>query len=380
MWNWARNLQYRAKALHEPRSTEEICHIVRPCDKVRPLGTRHSFNDIADCAGGDLISLRHMDRILRLDGLDGPRPTVTVEGGITYGQLCPQLDRHGWALHNLASLPHISVAGACATATHGSGDRNGNLATAVVGMKIVNAAGQVISATPDTVGERFNGMVVGLGTLGVVSELTLKIEPRFDARQEVFLNLPMPHTTDQFDQIMAAGDSVSLFTNWRQPIFGQVWLKIRANEKEPPRRTEFFGAAPAPVRMHPLADLPADNCNEQLAINGPWHARLPHFRLDFTPSHGVELQSEYFVPRRRAVEAIEAVYDLRAEISPLLKISEIRTIAADKLWMSPCCGQACAAIHFTWEQDLAGVKAVLLVLRRTMVFAGLMSSCNFRRV
>ena len=227
-------------------------------------------------------------------------------------------------------------------------------------MKIVNAAGREIEVSPQTMGEKFRGMVVALGALGPVTELTLKIEPSYEVRQQVFLNLPVVQLQNHFDDITSAADSVSLFTDWRTPAINQVWLKQRFKNGHDPRPgPDFFGAIRATVHMNPLAELSADNCNEQLGIAGPWHHRLPHFRLDFTPSHGVELQAEYFVPRRRALEAIDAVYSLRGEISPILKISELRTIAADELWLSPCYHRDCLAIHFTWEQDVDAVMAVL---------------------
>ena len=329
------------------------------------LGTRHAFNDIADTEG-DHVSMDHFDRALAIE------PTregagVTVEGGITYGQLCPRLREAGYALRNLASLPHISVAGACATATHGSGIDNGNLATAVRAMQVINADGQVVEYSRDADGDRFNGVVVSLGALGVVTRLTIDCVPAYDVRQEVYENLPLDEVTSDFDVVMSAAYSVSLFTDCRAPRFNQVWLKHRVgDEARSSRDMTSRGATPAARNLHPISTMRAENCTAQMNVAGPWDERLPHFRMDFTPSAGEELQSEYFVPRDRAGDALRAIDAMRAQIAPLLQISEVRTVAADELWMSPCYGQPCAAIHFTWVKDWPAVRALLPTIERQL--------------
>lgn len=359
MRNWAGNYEYQAPRLHYPKTVEEVRRLVADTSKLRVLGTRHSFNHIADNAGGDLVSLRHLDRVVRLE-LHPDRPTVTVEGGVRYGDLCRHLHAEGYALHNLASLPHISVAGACATATHGSGVGNGNLSTAVAAMEVVKADGDVEVLSREKDGERFQGAVVGLGGLGVVTRLTLDLVPAFRVRQEVFEHLPFAQAKRHFEQIVSGAYSVSLFTDWRGPSFNQVWFKRREADAVPAELSSWLrGAVPAPDHRHPLAHLSAENCTEQMGVPGPWHERLPHFRMDFTPSSGVELQSEYFVPLRRAAEALDAVDALRERIAPLLLISEVRTIAEDGLWMSPCYQQASVAIHFTWKQNWDAVADLL---------------------
>jgi xylitol oxidase len=371
MRNWAGNYTYEAARVHFPGSVQEIQDIVKRCRNVRALGTRHSFNGIGDCPEADVISLKRLDRLLRFDRVGKAEWTATIEGGITYGQLCPQLDREGFALPNLASLPHISVAGACATATHGSGDRNQNLAMAVVGMKLVEAGGEEVSYSRAEHGERFAGMVVSLGGLGVVTELTLKLGPRYAIRQTVYLNLPLGRLREHFDAIMSRAYSVSLFTDWQRPRFNQVWLKHRVGDGEPVGcDPDFFDATPATVRLHPSVHRLSESCTEQLGIPGPWHERLPHFRMEFTPSTGVELQSEYLVPRARTLDAIEAVYSLRGAIAPLLQMSEVRTIAADDLWMSPCYKQACVALHFTWERNWPAVRALLPEIEKELTPLG----------
>ena len=143
--NWAGNYAYSATRWHYPTTVEQLQERVSQGRKLRVLGSRHSFNDIAD-SPEDLISLEHFDHI---EPVDPERRTVTIAGGVRYGQLCRQLHREGYALPNLASLPHISVAGACATATHGSGDRNGNLATTVREMELVTAMPSLYPKLPD---------------------------------------------------------------------------------------------------------------------------------------------------------------------------------------------------------------------------------------
>jgi xylitol oxidase len=351
--NWAGNHTYHAARVHEPETIEELQRLVAAGGRLKALGSRHSFNDVADTPGAQ-ISLA---RLGPAPVLDPERRTVTVGGGIRYGELARELHRAGFALHNLASLPHISVAGACATATHGSGNGNGNLATAVRELELVVAGGERVTLSRERDGERFNGAVVHLGALGVVSQLTLDVVPAFEVRQDVYLDLPLDALESHFDAITGRGYSVSLFTDWQTDTVNQVWVKRLADGA--PSEAELFGARPAPCRMHPIAALSAEACTEQRGIPGPWHERLPHFRLDHTPSAGEELQSEYFVARQHALAAVRAVAALRERLAPLLLISEVRTIAADSLWMSPCYGQACVALHFTWKKDWPAVRELL---------------------
>jgi xylitol oxidase len=292
---------------------------------------------------------------------------VTVNGGVTYGQLCRQLHGQGYALHNLASLPHISVAGACATATHGSGDGNGNLATAVAAMEMVTADGDMVVLSRDQDGEQFQGAVVGLGGLGVVTKLTLDTVPAFAMQQEVYENLPLAQLDDSFEDILSSAYSVSLFTDWQNERVNQVWLKRRVTDDTAlTLAPSFFEATLAPSHRHPIASLPAEPCTAQMGIPGPWYERLPHFRMDQTPSSGEELQSEYFVPRQHAVAALRAITRLQEHITPLLQISEVRTIAADTLWMSPCYQQACVAIHFTWQKNWPAVQKLLPLIEEQL--------------
>ena len=308
MQNWAGNLEYSTDRLYSADTLEQVRSYVRKQSKLKVLGTRHCFNNIADSTD-DFLSLKSMDEVV---ALDSTARTVTVNAGITYGQLSPYLDGKGFALHNLASLPHISVAGACSTATHGSGEKNGNLATAVSALEIVTAAGEVVKLSRQKDGETFRGAVVGLGALGVITKVTLDIQPTYMMRQYVYENMPLFAVKDHFDAIESSAYSVSLFTDWQNQRISEVWIKSREEKGQAFDPTpEFFGAKQATRNLHPIAELSAENCTEQMGVPGPWYERLPHFRMGFTPSAGKELQSEYFVPRQHAVEAILAIERLR---------------------------------------------------------------------
>jgi xylitol oxidase len=361
--NWAGNYTYSTDNLHRLASVEQVQGFVKGHDSLKVLGTRHCFNGIAD-SKQTLISLEAMDRVV---ALDPEARTVTVEAGMRYGRLCPYLHDRGFALHNLASLPHISVAGACATATHGWGIKNGNLATAVSALELVTAGGDVLTLSRAKDGDTFLGAVVNLGALGVVTKVTLEIQPAFTMRQDVYEDLPLAQLTDHFESIMASGYSVSLFTDWQGRRIREAWVKRRIGPGDTPgARPEFFGARPAAKDLHPIAELSAENCTEQMGVPGPWFERLPHFRMGFTPSSGKELQSEYFVPRKDAVESILAIERLRDRVSPHLLISELRTVDEDRLWMSPCYRRPSLAIHFTWKPDWDAVGKLMPIIEKEL--------------
>jgi len=360
--NWAGNLEYSTHRVYSAKLFEDVRDYVKKTSRLKVLGTRHCFNNIADSTDG-FLSMRSMTEVV---AISPQARTVTVEGSITYGQLSPQLDAQGFALHNLASLPHISVAGACTTATHGSGEKNGNLSTAVAALEMVTASGDVVTLSRQNDGETFRGAVVGLGALGVITKVTLDIQPTFVMRQYVYENLPLAAVMEHFDDIEGSAYSVSLFTDWQNRRINEVWLKVRDEGGPSFAPPEFFGAKRATKNLHPIAELSAENCTEQLGVPGPWYERLPHFRMGFTPSAGKELQSEYFVPRQHAVEAILAIERLRDQITPHLLISEIRAIAADELWLSPCYQQPCVTIHFTWKQDWPAVQKLLPVIEKEL--------------
>jgi len=353
--NWAGNIEYSAPHLLLPKNTEEVQQMVKSAHSLKALGARHSFNRIADNRDSQ-ISLKQFDQMV----LDPESRTVTVGAGVTYGQLAPYLDGKGYAVHNLASLPHISVAGACATATHGSGNKNGNLSTAVSAIEVVTADGEVVVLSKKKSGPQFLGAVVGLGGLGVVTKTTLNVEPTFQMTQVVYENLSMAQLKDHMEEIFASGYSVSFFTDWQNHRINQVWIKRRTDSGSSSKLApEFFGATLQTKKLHPIPGHAAEPCTEQMGIPGPWYERLPHFRMNFTPSSGAELQTEYFVPRDKGYEAMLAVEELRDHITPHLFVSEMRTIDGDDLWMSPCYQQPSMTFHFTWKPEWPAVREIL---------------------
>ena len=356
--NWAGNVRYSARELRRPNSLDELQHAVASADRVRVLGTRHSFSDVANTSGTllDLSALRtdaQIDHVAR---------TAVVTGASRYGEIAPQLAAAGFALPNLGSLPHISIAGACATGTHGSGVGNAILAGAVRAVTFVRADGELVRLERGTDPD-FDGAVVSLGALGAVTEYTLDLRESFQMRQDVYLGLPHQELERHFDEILAAAYSVSLFLDFAGDRVHSVWLKqvVVGDPDSPapePRRT-WFGADLARSEQHPVPGHPADSATPQLGAVGPWHERLPHFRLEYVPSAGVELQSEYLLPRTHAVDAIAALRGLSGSIAPLLQVAEIRTVAADDLWLSPALGRDVVALHFTWLDDWPAVSRLL---------------------
>jgi len=354
--NWAGNYTYSTQNLHCPDSVAAVQQLVKELPHLRVLGTRHCFNGIADSTE-HLVSLEQLNQVI---SLDTENQTVTVGGGINYGQLCPYLQKNGFALHNLASLPHIAVAGACATATHGSGSGNGNLATAVAALEMVVASGELVTLSREKDGAKFRGTVVGLGSAGVVTQLTLDIVPSYSIQQDLYEHLPFTALENRLETVFSSAYSVSLFTDWKSRTFNQVWLKRHVEAgQQLGMPDDFFGATLATKALHPIGELSAVHCTEQMGVAGPWFERLPHFRMNFTPSSGEELQSEYFVSLDDGYDALLAIDQIRDHIAPHLLISEIRTIDADGFWMSPCYKQPCLAIHFTWQQDWDAVQQVL---------------------
>ncbi len=353
--NWAGNVSFRGQ-LQRPGSLDDLRRAVTSGTSVRVLGSGHSFNSIADPGeGGVLLAL---DALPKQIDIDATALTVRVGGGVRYADLATALHAHGLALANLASLPHISVAGSVATGTHGSGVGNGSLASAVGEVELVLADGATETITRGD--PRFGGAVTALGALGVVVALTLDLEPAYEVEQRVYTDLPLDAL--DFDAVAAAAYSVSLFTDWTWSGFGQVWAKRRTDEALRP----FPWATPATTKLHPVPGMPAANCTEQMGVPGPWHERLPHFKADFTPSSGDELQSEYLMPRESAREALHAVDAIRDIVAPVLQVCEVRTVAADEQWLSPAYGRDSVAVHFTWIRDTAAVMPVVAQVEQAL--------------
>jgi xylitol oxidase len=389
--NWAGNIVYSAADLYRPATVNELRGVVARAGRIRVLATGHSFNDLADSPGAQ-VSLADLPSELEVDSAAG---LVRVAAGLSYAQLGRRLDDQGFALRNLASLPHISVAGACATATHGSGWTNQNLAASIAALHFVTADGDLVEIGRGD--DTFPGAVVHLGALGVVTHLDLEVVPSFDVSQWVYEDLPLEVLDDHFADIMSAGYSVSMFTDWRAPRLTQTWIKQRVEDTHPyaapapqtpetlqtpqtpqipqtphtaapPSLTEapWFTATPAPAPRNPVPGVAADNCTQQLGVPGRWYDRLPHFRPDFTPSVGDELQSEYLLPVEHAVPAIHALNQISDSLAPVLQICEFRVIAADELWLSTCYRQDSVAFHFTWQPDLASVLPVVTLIEQQL--------------
>ncbi len=352
--NWSGNYAYGASVLHRPRMLGELQGLVAETQALRALGSRHSFTSIADSP--ELVALDGLPGEIEMDRAGH---TVTVPGTTTYAALAEALNRDGLALHNMASLPHISVAGAIATGTHGSGDGKGNLASAVRAVELVSADGELRTVAAGDAD--FEGVVVGLGALGIVTRVTLAVQPFYEMRQRVFQGVRWDTLFARLDEIYAAGESVSVFHLCGEQT-EQVWVKRLADGtggEDDGDLEDLLGVRSATVELHPVLGGDPINCTEQQGVPGPWSERLPHFRSGFLPSSGEELQSEFFVARGDAVAAIEAVRALGDDIVPLLLISELRTIARDELWLSPHEGRDSLALHFTWRRLPPEVEAVV---------------------
>jgi xylitol oxidase len=355
--NWAGNRTYSADSVHHPASVVEVQELVARLPRVKALGTRHSFNTIADSPGGALISLSELAPDVTIDA---NAMTVSVTGGTRYGVLATALQSQGYALHNTGSLPHISVAGATATGTHGSGDRNKILSTAVAAVDLVTADGSLV--TVDRANPDLKALAVGLGAFGVITRVVLEVQPTYLVRQDVYRNAPWDTVLEAFDEVMASAYSVSLLGDFASPVIRQLWQKTRVEEVEegqdPPQ--------PVPASLHggtwydDAEEPPDHSLNVRAGVPGPWSERLPHFRLDAPPSAGGdELQTEYFIDRRHAVDAIRTLRSLGDRISPHLHATEIRTTAADDLWLSPAYERDCLCIGFTWRNHPTEVMALL---------------------
>lgn len=355
--NWAGNLAYRAARVEHPSTIDELGSLLATGGPVRMLGSRHCFNDIADTDGA-LIAL---DRMPATFEVSQNRDAVRVAGGLRYGDIAPLLEAEGLALANLASLPHISVAGAVATGTHGSGDTIGSLASAVRALTIVTPAGETRELARGD--EDFAGAVVGLGALGAVVDVTLDVEPTYAVAQHVFEHPDWDSILADLDAVTGIGTSVSIFSTWqRTDIADQIWVKQRQPEAREASRSSLFeslGAEPATNKRHPILGVDPIACTDQGGVSGAWFERLPHFQLAFTPSAGAEIQTEYLVPRADAVAAIQAVRTLAGQIAPLLLVNEIRTVKADDLWLSSSFETDAVGIHFTWKPDETAVRALL---------------------
>ena len=356
--NWAGNIIFGAARVHRPRSIDSLRRIVAGSRRIRPLGRGHSFSAIADTT----------DDLVLLDGLpetviiDPATLTATVPSAMTYTDLADELHRAGFALANLASIPGISIAGACATGTHGSGNDQRVLAAAVTGIQLVGPEGDLFGIGREVDRDTFRGSAVALGALGIVTQLTLDIEPTYDMTQWVRLGIPLDELENRLNDVFSAGYSVSAFTNW---LSGEaaLWLKCRVDEPD----LKCASGTAARHSVHPVPGMAPELCTEQSGAVGPWHERLPHFRPTAVVGTGNELQSELFVPRHVAQKAVVALREIGHLVAPALLVSEVRTVRADDLWLSPSYGRDSTAFHFTWNSDEATVlPAVATIEERLM--------------
>ena len=350
--NWSGTYRYRADRVHTPATVAELQGLVRSGGRLHALGTRHSFNGVAD--GDALVSVAGLGGAAVVDPA---ARTVTVPAAMRYGDLVGVLQGQRWALANLASLPHISVAGSVATATHGSGNANRSLASAVTGLVLVDGTGTLVRLGPES--PDLAGAVVGLGALGVVVEVTLAVEPTYLVRQDVYERLPWAALTGSFAAVMGAGYSVSAVTDFAGDSVEMLWVKSRVTAQAEPMPARLFGASAATEQRHLTRGNDPRSCTPQLGEPGPWCDRLPHFRLEFTPSSGAEIQSEWLMPRSAAPEAIEALRAIGPRIAPSIRSAEIRTVAADGLWLSPAYEQDVFGVHVTWHPDAPRVERLV---------------------
>ncbi len=362
--NWSDNYTYRAARIHRPDTIAEISRLVRSVGKIRAIATRHSFNAIAD-TDGDLLDLRGLSSEPEIDR---EQRTASVAAGTPYGMLARALQTQGYALHNMGSLPHISVAGAISTGTHGSGDKNANLSSAVAALEFVTATGDLIQVRRGD--DSFNGMVIGLGAFGIITRVTLDIQPSFDIRQDAFAGLPWATVLANLERVMGAAYSVSIMTRWSGDTADRLWLKTRLSDGLPLEVTaEHLGAkasahASASGRDHVGTGL------TQFGVPGPWSELLCHFRPDCEPGEVAQIQSEYMIPRDRAITAITRLRAIGDRIDRCLLMGEIRTMAADELWLSPSYGHDTVGLHFTWKREAGAVDEITAEMEELLLPLG----------
>lgn len=361
--NWAESITYLSPQVAFPTDLDSLRQLVATHERVKALGSRHSFNDSADTSGIQVS----LDRMPRTVDVDTAARSVTSSAGSSHAELSAALHARGLAMPNFASLPHISVAGAIQTGTHGSGARNPALSAAVTAIDLVDATGNLRRVGAHD--EDFPALVVGLGAFGVVHSVTQDVVTAFEVEQRVFEGVAWEPLLAELESVMASAYSVSLFTRFDAERVDQVWVKRRTNEPAGYDLTSL-GGTESRVALHPLPDTPAANVTEQLGRPGPSHDRLPHFRSDFQPGRGDEIQSEYLVDVEVGVEAIRAVRELGSLVTPLLHIAEIRRVAADTAWMSPSGGRDSLAIHFTWRRMSREVHEVIPVVEAALLPLG----------
>ena len=358
MKNWSGNIEYRPAEIARPSSISELQKVVADSRKVRAYGSGHSFNTLAD-TDGTLIAFSEFDKNIEIDS---SKMLVRVPAGVRYGEVAPKLHANGFALRNMGSLPHITVVGATSTGTHGSGVGNKNLSGSIAEIELITATGDAITLDQS----ELPAARVALGSIGIIHHLTLDIVPTYDVAQTVYFDLPFVQLISNLDAILSAGDSVSVLSMWGDEFVDQVWVKSKIGTNPVLTQNEWFGAKLATRKSNPIREADSAAATEQFGLPGPWFERLPHFKLDFTPSFGEELQTEYFIDRKDAPAALHAIYKIREELSELIMVCEMRTVAQDENWLSEAYGRETFVFHFTWRPNIPAVEKLLLKIEASL--------------
>ena len=358
MKNWSGNIEYRPAQIARPSSISELQKVVADSSNVRAYGSGHSFNTLAD-TDGTLIAFSEFDKNI---AIDSSKMLVRVPAGVRYGEVAPKLHANGFALRNMGSLPHITVVGATSTGTHGSGVGNKNLSGSIAEIELITATGDAITLDQS----ELPAARVALGSIGIIHHLTLDIVPTYDVAQTVYFDLPFVQLISNLDAILSAGYSVSVLSMWGDEYVDQVWVKSKIGTNPVLTQNEWFGAKLATRKSNPIREADSAAATEQFGLPGPWFERLPHFKLDFTPSFGEELQTEYFIDRKDAPAALNAIYKIREELSELIMVCEMRTVAQDENWLSEAYGRETFVFHFTWRPNIPAVEKLLLKIEASL--------------
>ena len=358
MKNWSGNIEYRPAEIARPSSISELQKVVADSRKVRAYGSGHSFNTLAD-TDGTLIAFSEFDKNIEIDS---SKMLVRVPAGVRYGEVAPKLHANGFALRNMGSLPHITVVGATSTGTHGSGVGNKNLSGSIAEIELITATGDAITLDQS----ELPAARVALGSIGIIHHLTLDIVPTYEVAQTVYFDLPFVQLISNLDAILSAGYSVSVLSMWGDEFVDQVWVKSKIGTNLVLTQNEWFGAKLATRKSNPIREADSAAATEQFGLPGPWFERLPHFKLDFTPSFGEELQTEYFIDRKDAPAALNAIYKIREELSELIMVCEMRTVAQDENWLSEAYGRETFVFHFTWRPNIPAVEKLLLKIEASL--------------
>ena len=375
--NWAKTVYYN-HTIHYPKTVEEIQHILQYHAKIRVLGSMHSFNNITKLPqefNGVYISMSNMNQVIKC--CRGER--VTIQPGITFGELGEYLHERNFGFHNMASLPHITVGGAISTGTHGAGVFNGNLASHVMQVKLISADGKLrtyrIGQDPE-----FQHIPVSFGLAGIIVEIELDIVPDYDIQQCIYENLPF-NTIKKSDYKTAFSSaySFSIFTQWKNRKFTSIWAKYRLRKGRNGNEESIMidcpdmnKIKPSSNKVHPLPGGDTSFVSGGIGKNykEPGYVGLPHFLMEGVPSQGEELQSEYFVSSHMFDVVIEVLFhhfEENPKLYDLLYVSEMRFVAGDKLTLSPqhVLGSS-IGFHFTWKKEfdqvvdaLKGIENVL---------------------